>query len=128
MSKWPSLKRKLDKVTADLEIEGPVTEVEPPVSEQLSSEAKQILIAACEDERQKGTLIMSRTLGGTHFQGGSKGFGTPDDPRSVAVWKCVFEELERFGLISAMGYKGEVFEVTKPGWNVFDQIKSRQTE
>jgi len=123
-TEWPSLKRKLDKVSETLqELEDPVTRTEAALSEQLTPEAKDLLLAACEDQKQRATIIYVRYLGGIELQAGSRNFIHPDDARSAALWKGALDELVNFGLVEALSYKQEVFEVTREGWVVYDQIK-----
>jgi hypothetical protein len=127
-TKWPSLKRRLDKVTAELDaVEDKVTEVEQPLSERLSLEGRTLLIAACEDHDQPGTLIDGARMRGTSVQAGSKEFGESEKPRSMATWVAALEELEVFGLIRAMEPGGEVYEVLKRGWDVYDLIEPDQS-
>jgi hypothetical protein len=126
-ARWPQLKRKLDKVAEGFEeVENEVTRTEPPLAQRLTEEAKQLLIAACGSSEQRAVIMYVRTLGGDHIQAGGRGMAVPDDPRSVATWKGALDELEQLGLVEALGYKREVFEVTRRGWEVFDQVNPPQ--
>ncbi len=47
----------------------------------------------------------------------------PDEkPRTIAQWVGGLEELVQFGYIRGIGYKGEVFEVTREGYEAADDI------
>jgi TIR domain len=117
-TKWPQLKRLLDKI-----LEG-LMQGEPPISQRLTQEAKEMLIAACEGE---GKIIHLRWLGGTEIRAGTQQFVKQDDPRSLALWKGALEELVGFGLVEDVGYRGEIFRVTREGWSAFDMLKPSGT-
>jgi hypothetical protein len=123
-AKWPQLKRKLEMVAEQFaEVEDEVTRTERPLSQQLTEEAKQLLIAACISGSDRATILYVRTLGGVYIQAGGKNMPNSSDARSVAIWKGALDELRGLSLIESLGHKGEVFQVTRKGWEVFDQIK-----
>src|SRR5207248_1234401 len=106
------------------EVEDPVNSVEPPVSQQLTSEAKELLIAACEGEASRaGMIVQTLSSGGLHIQAGVRNFVNRGDPRSEATWKGALDELRSLGLVEPLGNKESVFRITREGWTVYDQIK-----
>ncbi len=128
-AKWQQLKRKLDKLTEGIEtVEDEITKTDPPLSQLLSKEAVQLLAAACSSKENRAVIMHIRTMGGVYIQAASKQMIPTDDPRSVALWKGALEELEQFGLIEALSHKREVFEVTRKGWEVFDQLPAIGTD
>ncbi|HJZ55562.1 MAG TPA: hypothetical protein VKE74_11410 [Gemmataceae bacterium] len=42
--------------------------------------------------------------------------------RNTAMWKGGLDELRQFGLVEPLGSKEEVFEVTREGWLVYEQL------
>ena len=46
-------------------------------------------------------------------------------PREEALWKGAIEELVEHNLLRDTNYKGEMFKLTKQGYDVADRIKSR---
>lgn len=122
-SKWPQLRRRLDAIVAHIgATEDEVTKTELPIIQQLSDEAKQLLIAACSGADQRATIAHVRTLGGVYIQAGGRQMAETKNARSVAVWKGALDELEGFGLVEPLSDKREIYEVTRKGWEVFDQI------
>lgn len=113
-AKWPQLKRRLDKVLESL------AQGEPPISQRLTEEAKELLVAACQDN---GDIMFFRWLGGRELKAGTKQFLKPDDPRSLALWKGALDELIGFGLVEPVGTRGEIFRITREGWSVSDALK-----
>ena len=119
-SKWPQLKRRLDKVIEGLaKVEDTISEIDLPVSQQLTSEGKELLIAACQAD---GHIMSVAYLGGHSIQVGQRQLIQDPSARTLARWKGALEELMRFGLIADQGYQREIFEVTREGWTVFDQL------
>ncbi len=122
-NEWVALKRKLDKITESFEeLEDPVTSTEPLISETLTDEAKVLLLAACKDSGERATIMYLRYLGGIELQAGGRSFIKQGDARSAAHWKGALDELVQFGLVESLGYKGEVFEVTREGWKACDEL------
>lgn len=123
-SKWPQLKRKLEKVAEGFqEVKAEVTRTEPPLSQQLSDEAKRLLSAACGESRQRGKLGYARARTSVIWAGEQE-MNTPGDPRSEALWKSALDELWKHVLVVPIKPLGEVYEVTRKGWDVYDQLKS----
>jgi hypothetical protein len=63
-------------------------------------------------------------LGGRYIQANGKTFGDPGNVRSAALWEFAFNQLIDQALIVERGLKGEVFSVTKLGYDVADQLRA----
>jgi hypothetical protein len=85
----------------------------------LSADAKALLKEAASDEH--GTIMKLAYIGGRHIQAGGKQFGG-ERGRDSAKWENALNELESAGLVTARGYKGEIFELTHQGWQVADAL------
>ena len=86
---------------------------------ELSEEAKAILKAAVADD---GTIMCQRYLGGQAMQAGREVLIRDQDPRTVARWMGGLEDLQRRRYIKDRGHKGEVFEVTREGYEAADEL------
>jgi hypothetical protein len=87
----------------------------------LSSEARRLLIEASLDRH--GHILHARFINGVAVQTNGKQFVTPDDPRSRAVWEGAVEELALLGLIRDMSGKGQVYQVTREGYDVAELLR-----
>ena len=87
--------------------------------QQGSDEAKFILKEASSSD---GLVACTRTFGGRFITINGKPMIPEQNPRTVARWIGGLEELERLGYIRDLGYKGEVFEVTREGYEAADEI------
>ena len=85
----------------------------------LSYEARSILREAV---RGDGLISLTRTLGGQSIATNGKAMIPDEKSRTVARWVGGLEELVQLGYIRNLGYKGEVFEVTKEGYEAADEI------
>jgi hypothetical protein len=85
----------------------------------LSQEAKTLLKSA--SSRNDGTILKMAFIGGRLIKAGSESFGG-ERGREAAKWEAALEELLSFGLVTARGNKGEVFELTNKGWEVADAL------
>ena len=92
---------------------------EPPLESVLSREA---IIALKEAAMANGHITSLRHLGGASVQAGRKVLNEGSDRRSQAKWEGALRELTSLGLIRDNGYKGEIFEVTREGYDVADRI------
>jgi hypothetical protein len=97
--------------------------VSPPSesSLRLSDEAATLLLITAEDPKG-GHVLIARTFGGTHVQANNTTVNKLNDRRSEAKWVKAVEDLVTFGLLKALGYKGEVFEITYDGYKAADQL------
>jgi hypothetical protein len=89
----------------------------------LSEEARQLLVEAAADKH--GTILKTRTFGGQSIQTNGRIFGDPGDHRSEARWEYALDQLVSLELAIERGYKGEVFEVTEPGYQLAERIRGR---
>jgi hypothetical protein len=87
---------------------------------ELSDEAKTILKAAATGG---GTIMYVRTFGGETIQAGNRSMIPDKDPRIVARWTGGLEDLQRRRYIKDRGHKGEVFEVTREGYEAADALQ-----
>lgn len=94
------------------------TPVETP---DISKEARVLLVEAAQDST--GTVMKLAYIGGFTVQTNKKQFVEPGNPRSRAAWEGAISELVRYGLLEARGYKGEVFGVTRRGYELADMLK-----
>ena len=84
-----------------------------------SFEARSILWeAVCGD----GLIGSSRTFGGQSIDTNGKTMIPDREPRTIARWVGGLEELAQSGYIRDIGYKGEVFKVTREGYDAADDI------
>ncbi|QTC93163.1 hypothetical protein IFJ75_02490 [Brevundimonas goettingensis] len=83
----------------------------------LSEAAAALLRSAVQD----GTIMVLRTLGGTHVQAGRETFGD-NSPRDTARWTGAVEELVKRGFLSDRGHKGQLFAVTNAGFEYAEEI------
>lgn len=122
-SHWLRLKRQVDKLVESLgEVYDSVTEVEPSIEEQLSSEARQLLMAAMQGH---GDIGYAQWMDGSSLHAGPIEFLEDYSPRKEAIWKGALDELLNFKLAEDRGYQGEVFRLTRAGWETAERISSR---
>jgi ribosomal protein S27E len=91
-------------------------------NKQLGPEASKLLAeSACND----GEILAVRSSGGFHIQAGTTSFVEESSPRSEATWQSALDELVRRGFIRDRGHKGEVFGVTKEGYEFVDSMATQ---
>ena len=84
-----------------------------------SFEARSILQeSVCGD----GLISFTRTFGEQSIVTNGRTMIPDEKPRTIAQWVGGLEELVQFGYIRGIGYKGEVFEVTREGYEAADDI------
>ncbi len=88
---------------------------------QISEEARILLKEASKDNH--GTILYVRTFDGTDIQTNGKNLIPEQNPRIVAQWKSALNELLHTDLIVERGQKGEVFQVTRAGYQLADMIE-----
>ena len=89
------------------------------IDSDFSEDAKSILKAAAKGE---GTVICGRTIGGVRVSAGGESMMEDDGPREAARWEAAVEELQRLRCLKDVGHQGEVFELTKAGWDMADSL------
>ena len=75
---------------------------------------------------KEDTIMAHNVMTGPGIQTTNRGFVEPGDRRSEPHWKHALEELEQNGLVEALGYKGEIFQVTHAGFAMADTINESQ--
>jgi hypothetical protein len=86
----------------------------------MSEEAKNLLVEASRD--RGGHILHARFIGGEEVQTNGKQFVKDGDARSRAIWVSALEELSTLGLIRDLGWKGEVYQVTREGYDVAELL------
>jgi hypothetical protein len=90
-----------------------------PIAPQaaLSKEAKTLLKEAALDP--SGLILFERYGAGVdlHTNGVSL-LTSKEDHRALALWESALQELVKDGLLISRGERGEVFEITKKGYDV----------
>lgn len=87
---------------------------------ELTKEATQLLVEAVAGD---GHVAVLAWMGGSSVQTNGKNFVEPDNPRSRAIWEGAVEELVRGDFLQPVGHKGEMFRVTRQGYDAADLLK-----
>lgn len=85
----------------------------------LSNEAIEIISLAGAND---GNIMKINHLAGLLLQVGGKNLDT-STPRKQAIYTSALDELLTYGLIEAKGVKGQIYDLTRYGWDVYDQIQ-----
>lgn len=88
-------------------------------STELSEEAKAIQKAAVAGD---GRLMHVKYMGGEEIQAGRQSMIPGKEARTVARWVGGLEDLRRRRYVKDLGHKGEVFEVTREGFEAADEL------
>lgn len=88
-------------------------------STELSDEAKAILMAAAAGD---GRIMHVKYMDGEEIQTGGKTMIPDRDSRTIARWVGGLEDLRRRRYIRDLGHKGEIFEVTREGYEAADAL------
>ena len=86
---------------------------------ELSEEAKAILAAAAKGG---GRIMHLKHMGGEVIQAGGESLIPNNDARTIARWVGGLEDLRRHRYITDLGHKGEVFQVTREGFEAADGL------
>ncbi|TKR53438.1 hypothetical protein D7I39_20810 [Allopusillimonas ginsengisoli] len=105
------LRRERNKMSHDVE--------DKANSMRLSVTEKEIIKAAAQDET--GSIMRTHHLGGRTIQIGSYTFGEGHS-RDFSKYDSALKSLVSKGLVTQMGSKGEMFELTHAGWEVADTL------
>lgn len=92
-----------------------------PNSPSLSQEAQTLLKEAAQSS--DGSILKLRYLGGMEIQTNGKNFIDNSNPRTTAIWEDAINQLVSENLIEDRGYKGEVYKVTRNGYEIADLLK-----
>jgi len=94
----------------------PITPHPTAVTAPLSKEAKILLKGAAQDT--SGLVLYEHFGGGVDLQTNGKSmFPSQADHHTVALWEAALEELVKEGLLVVRDKQGEVFEITKKGYD-----------
>lgn len=86
---------------------------------RLSAQEREILKAAVQDK--SGSIMRMSHIGGRTIQAGGRTFGEGSS-RDFAKYDSALTDLVSKGLVSAVGHKGEMFELTHAGWQLADAL------
>lgn len=100
------------------------TSSEIPPKPKITRDAAVLLVYTASDNSSRG-IVFSRSLSGTSISGGLHQFILVQTPREIARWTGAIKELERLGLINATNLKRDIFEVTRSGFDVADEMKGK---
>lgn len=116
------MKANDNSIFADLQEDvGSYSEEHEIKQESLSEEAKLLLKEASQD--RNGQIMKLGFLGGSFtIQTHGKRLNSDDGARERAKWNSALEELLREDLVIEKGFKGEIFELTKKGFELADKI------
>lgn len=89
---------------------------------ELTHEAKTILLEASAGDDM---VMYHRSMGGEHIQANGKSLIPENNQRTIALWVGGIEDLARRRFIKDLGHKGEVFEITREGYEAADEIRAR---
>jgi hypothetical protein len=94
----------------------------PSSQAPLSKEAKTLLKGAASDP--SGLVVFERYGEGVDLHtNGTSLLTSKEDHRALAAWESALEQLVSEGLFVSQGERGEIFEITKKGYDVAEQTK-----
>lgn len=98
----------------------PVKSLSSAKTDPLSKEAKTLLKEAALDP--SGLVLFEHFGGGVDLQTNQKSmFPLPAEHQTLALWEAALQELVKEGLLVVRDKQGEVFEITKKGYDVAKQ-------
>ncbi|MBQ4569380.1 MAG: toll/interleukin-1 receptor domain-containing protein [Ruminococcus sp.] len=126
-SKWERHRneflKKIEEITTDSNENEPEQEKEQQES-TISRDAGVLLVFAASNSY--GQISMIKSLSGLSVSDGKWNFVAQDaDAREESRWEDAVIELENYGLITALGYKRQLFRITTLGYNIADEIKEK---
>ena len=87
---------------------------------KLTEEAKKLLIEVASDS--VGHILVIKTLEGTEIQTNDKVMNKDKIGREAIIWEEAVKELESVNLITSVGNRNEVFQITREGYEVAELI------
>jgi hypothetical protein len=72
---------------------------------------------------RSGHILHARYISGVALQTNGKQLIPDKNPRSIAAWEGALDELAQLSLIKALGHKGEVYQVTREGYDVAELLR-----
>ncbi|MBB3777502.1 hypothetical protein FHY16_000223 [Xanthomonas campestris] len=106
-----ALRREREKMSVDL---GGQSE-----AVHMSTPEREILKAAAQDK--SGSIMIMSYISGRIIQAGSRTFGEGGG-RDLSKYDSALKNLVSKNLVSAVGHKGEMFELTHAGWQLADEL------
>ncbi len=88
----------------------------------MSDEATTLLVEASLD--RSGQILHGKFIGGEVIQTNGKQFVKDKDPRTRAIWVGALDELVSLGLVAALGWKEEIYQLTRKGYDVAELLRS----
>jgi len=88
---------------------------------KLSDEEKELIVECSNDP--SGHVMKISFIGGFKIQANRKILNNDNTPRTRAIWQEAIENLIEKSILSAKGFKGEIFELTAFGYEVADKLK-----
>ena len=89
-------------------------------SSELSEEASTLLKGVSHDEH--GCITFTQDILGTEINTNGKKVMQTKDNRVIVKWKSALNELTEKGLLEEVGYRGEIFKITSPGYEIADKL------
>jgi hypothetical protein len=116
-SLWPEFQEALAQVPT---VATTSNRPEAPGEPDLSAEACHVLIETAKDPH--GILLMLNSSGGFHLQTHSTQLVDGHDPRVEAAYREAVNDLISRRLLEGNGSNGELFTLTKRGWELADKL------
>lgn len=92
----------------------------PDLPTPMSEEAAELLAAAAASTN--GAILRLRVMGGPEISTNNLSFGERGNPRDIARWDSAVNELSKLGLTEDRAGKGEVYFVTRDGYDTADHL------
>ncbi|WP_269790583.1 hypothetical protein [Stenotrophomonas sp. Iso1] len=112
------LKKEIDALRRERE-EMSVALTDRENGARVSAQGREILKAAAQDK--SGSIMRMSYIGGRTIQAGRLTFGEGSS-RDFAKYDSALSDLVSSGLVSTVGNKGEMFELTHAGWQLADAL------
>ncbi len=93
---------------------------------EISDEAKELLVEASKSS--DGIIMKLGTNQGLIVKINNRNYVSENDPRSEAIWRDAVKQLYENDMIEDKGYKGEVFAITRKGYECADKIKQTENQ
>lgn len=87
---------------------------------KLTEEAKKLLVEVASDS--VGHILVIKTLEGTEIQTNDKVMNINKIGKEAIIWEEAVKELEGVNLITSVGNRNEVFQITREGYEVAELI------
>ena len=111
--------KQLDSIRAERDMLSSELQSKQQPENNLSKEAKEILVAASADDN--GSIMKISTMSDRTIQAGKNSFGTKDQ-KSFVKYEAALDQLVTYEFVKELGHKGEVFEITHKGWELVEAL------